>query len=127
MKFMSAKARPRNSQDTLCDQSHRPVPKVQPALGERGFERQQPGHGVARALGIDQSLAEHHVAAAFAMNRSVSRRRRSQPAEERHIGGQAASVQLGIASRQVDRGGRAVGGGQKGQMPVAKERLRSYF
>ena len=52
MKFMSAKARPRNSQDTICDQSHRPVPKMQPTLGARGFERQQPGHCVARAFGI---------------------------------------------------------------------------
>ena len=43
---------------------------MQLALGEAGFEIEQPGHRVDGALGVDQRLAENHVAAAFAVDPS---------------------------------------------------------
>ena len=51
---------------------------MQTALGERGFERHQPGHPMALAVAIDKPLAQHHVAAAFTIDHAASCRRDAQ-------------------------------------------------
>ncbi len=62
-----------------------------------------PGHGMAAALGVDQAAPEHHVAAAFAVDRRRAVGRRPQPGEKSRVGRQAVGVQLRIAAGQVDR------------------------
>ena len=94
------------------------VSKVELALFIGGDEAQQPGHFVARAVLVDQRLAERHVSAAFAVDRLCLGVFAQGGAEPRG-GGQFASVQFGIAAGQPDEigigVGRFIGEGREGQ------------
>ncbi len=74
-------------------------------LGKGRFERQQPRHGMARAGGVDQALAQHHVAATLAVDDGAAPRRRRQPVKEAAAAGEAAGVELRIAAGQINRVG----------------------
>ena len=73
---------------------------------------EQAGHGVASAVGILNSLAEHHVAAALAVN-GARRCKALQPIAETLRSGELFGEKFGIAARQPARitrvGGRFVG------------------
>ena len=84
------------------DQGGAAVAEMQPALGEGGLDRQQPGHGVAVSLRIGEPGAEHHVAAAFAIDRPTLPRCGPQPVEEAAVARQPAGLQLRVAAGQVE-------------------------
>ena len=46
------------------------IAEVQLALREAGRMAEQPGHGVADAVGVLEAFAQHHVAAALAVDRA---------------------------------------------------------
>ena len=54
---------------------------------------------MARAIRVDQTSAEHHVAAALAMDRACARKA-AQTVEEARGGGDPPGMQFGIAARQ---------------------------
>ena len=62
---------------------------------------------MAFPLGVDQPSAQHHVAAALAVDRAAPRRRGPQSREEAGVAGEAPGLQLRIAAGEVDGlGGR---------------------
>ena len=61
------------------------------------------------ALGVAQRLAEHHVAAALAIDRSAGSCGLLQPRTEAPGRGEPCGMQLGVAARQVDGVGSRVG------------------
>ena len=60
---------------------------------------EQTGHAVADALRVLKALAEHHVAAALAMDRPRCGEMR-QPCAESLGGGEPLGMQFGISARQ---------------------------
>ncbi len=58
------------------------IAQMQLALGEARGHRQEAGHGMLLAFGIDERTAEHHVTAALAIDQAAARRRFAQPGEE---------------------------------------------
>ena len=80
-----------------------PVAEVKLAEGERGLERQQSRHLVTPAVGILDPGAQHHVAAAFAVDRRAPRRRPAKPGHEAPVRREPRGVKLGIAAREIDR------------------------
>src|SRR6185436_15500455 len=84
---------------TIGHQPRLPVAEVHLAPGEAGGVSEQAKHTMSRAVRILERLAQHHVATAFAVDRT---RRREFPyaGSEAFRGSEAAGVQLGIAARQ---------------------------
>ena len=92
MEFMAAKAHARFSKRAVLQQGRLAIPEMQTALGKACRERQQPGHRVHMPIGIGQRLAQHHVAAALAVNRRTGSRGASQPREKPFSGGEPTGM-----------------------------------
>src|SRR5262252_2725841 len=75
------------------------VPKMQLAFGEAREVCEQACHRVARAARILDPLAQHHVAAALAVDRPRLREAR-EPFPEALRGGEHASMELRITAGQ---------------------------
>src|SRR5262245_40022835 len=75
------------------------ITKVQLALGEARRMAEQPDHGVANAIGVFESFAEHHVAAAFAVDGPRLRKARKPRTKARRIR-ERAGMELRISARQ---------------------------
>ena len=78
------------------------IAQMQFALGKGRFEPKEPCHGMSRAIGILETLAQHHIAAAFAIDPRSRLGRRAQAVEERCRAGEPTGMQLRIASGQED-------------------------
>ena len=76
---------------------------MQLSLGKAGRQRQQAEHGVIIASGVDQRLAEHHIAAAFPVNRFALFGRRRHRLLETARPGKRAGMQFRISAGQIDR------------------------
>ena len=70
MELVAAQRAPGAPERAIMQEPRLAVAEMQPARGEARRMAEQPGHGVARAVGIDHGLAEHHVAAALAVHRA---------------------------------------------------------
>jgi hypothetical protein len=80
------------------------------AGGEGRGERHEAGHGVGVAVGIDQTLAQHHEAAALAVDQRAAFGRGAEAVEKAAVAGEAAGMELGVAAGQEDGVGGFVGG-----------------
>eukprot|EP01136_Pigoraptor_vietnamica_P009960 Opistho-1_new@47020 len=121
VEFVATEPRSGSAERAVGQQIRPAVAEMQLALGKAGDDRQQPGHGVAFAGRIDQPLAQHHVAAAFAIDRRAALSRLAQPAEEGRIGRQTPGMQFGIAAGQED------GVGSPGRRLVEQRREERQF
>src|SRR3546814_7239284 len=79
------------------------VTKLQPTAVESRRQRQQPGHRVRGSPGVDDRVAERHVAAALAVAPGVPAIGGAQPGQKGSGGCEGAGGQLRIAARQEDR------------------------
>src|SRR6266705_805700 len=70
MKLVAADQRSSGSDRAWSQQPGLAVAEVQAAFEEAGRMAEQAGHGMSDAIGIFESFAEHHVAAALAVNRA---------------------------------------------------------
>ena len=84
---------------TVREQARLAVAQMQLALGEAGRMTEQAGHGVANAVGILDPFSEHHVAAAFAVDRPALGEP-GKPAPEAPRGRERARMQLRITAGQ---------------------------
>src|SRR5262245_33514719 len=66
VKLVAAEGRAAAAKVTIDSELGRAIAKMQTPFGKRGLDRQEAGHGMALPLGIDQPLAQDHVAAALA-------------------------------------------------------------
>src|SRR5262249_13861351 len=69
VKLVSAHAGPPRSQRPVAKHPCLAIAEVELARGKTCRMAEQSGHGMTRAIGIFQPLAEHHVAPAFAVHR----------------------------------------------------------
>src|SRR5262249_39686873 len=75
------------------------VAKLQLAAREACGMAEQPSHGVTNVIGVIEALAEHHVAAAFAMDRPRLRKARQSGAKAHGVC-ERAGVELGVSAGQ---------------------------
>src|SRR5581483_7361949 len=74
VKFMAEDFGSRFAERAVPQQARTAIAKMQTASGERRLQLQESGHGMALPLRVFQPLAQHHVAATFAMNRRAASR-----------------------------------------------------
>ena len=97
MEFVTAEPRAGDTERAVLEQSRGAIAEMQTALGEARRMGEQANHGVTRAVGIDQPLPKHHVAAALAVHRPACGELR-EPCLEAPGVGERAGMQLGIAA-----------------------------
>ena len=69
VELMPTQRRAGATERTILEECSPAVTEMQAALGEARHLAEQAGHGVTFALGVDERLAKHHVAAALTMHR----------------------------------------------------------
>ena len=79
------------------------IAEMKLAPGKARGDRQQATHGMFFPLGIDQRAAQHHIAAALAIDQPALISRTAQAGAESIGMAQPLSVKLGIAARKIDR------------------------
>ncbi len=99
MEFMTANDVTGRSERTIRKQPRFAVTEMQFALGKARRVAEQSGHGVAPPGRILNAFAQHHVAAAFAVNRPRLGEA-PKPGLEAMRGGERICMQLRIATRQ---------------------------
>ena len=107
VELVAAKAGAGRAQGSVRRQPGLTVSEMQLALREGAFEAEQPGHGVAGAAGVDQTLPEHHIASALAEHRFAGGGGAAQPLEKAGVSGQPSGMEFGIAAGEI----HGVGGG----------------
>src|SRR4029077_20603536 len=70
MKFVAAHARAFGAKHAVGQNARRAVTEMQFAFGKAGRMTEQAGHRVVASIGIFDTLAQNHVAAALAMHRT---------------------------------------------------------
>src|SRR5712671_5462720 len=99
MKFMAANDRPRRPDRAFYAKACLTVSEMQLAISEARAMSQETGHPVARAARVLYSLAQHHVAAALAMDRPRLREAR-EPRLKFLRSSELTTMELRIAARQ---------------------------
>ena len=74
MKFVAAHDRAGAAERAVGEKPRAAVAEMKSASGEARGVAEQAGHGVQAPVGILQALAQHHVAAALAVHRTVLRK-----------------------------------------------------
>ena len=97
VELVPAQSRAGAPERAVLQQRRGAIAEMQAALGEARRMSEQASHGVTRAVGIDQPLPQHHVAAALAMHRAA-RGELGEPGLEARRAGERAGMQLRIAA-----------------------------
>src|SRR5215472_2602153 len=105
MKFVAAEAGAGGAERGVAEHPRTTISEMQPPLGKARDERQEVCHPVSASGFIEQNLAEHHIAAAFAIDRLPIRGSASKAGDEGVCGSEPLCPKLGVAARQIDRVG----------------------
>ncbi len=99
VELVAAQGRAGRPERAIGEEKRVPIAEMQPPRGEARGMVEEAGHGVARAVRIDEAGAQHHVATAFAMH-GVCRSEAREPLLEAQRSGKRAGVKFRVASRQ---------------------------
>jgi|SRR6516162_3814490 len=99
MKFVPAKASAGRPERPAGEKGRAAIAEMEASVGKARHQRQQPSHALSAPLGVDQIFAEHHVAAAFAIDRFPASRGAVQARGKSLGGAKRACPKLWIAAR----------------------------
>jgi hypothetical protein len=109
VKFMSPKHGTSRAERSAGAQNCPSVTKMQAPFGKGRDQRQQSRHPPTTPFSIDQSIAENHIPAAFAIDYDSVSRGPAQAGHESLRRCEPIRPKLGVAARQVDGIGMGAG------------------